>query len=83
MIELAEAARIRCDHPGCDNKQPGRMVLMASGGFAVRPQSMAWQIGLAQNGVFLARCPDHRQAIQGPEGQMLDPNPKPADEAAQ
>lgn len=59
MIELRVPAAVCCDAPGCRNKQPATLVLTASGGFAAAPRSTTWQIGVAPNGVFVSRCPEH------------------------
>lgn len=65
MIE-GSSVTIRCDAPSCFNKQPGKMVLLVTGGFGAVPQSTAWQIAAAPSGVFVVRCPEHRIVIERP-----------------
>jgi hypothetical protein len=66
LIELAQSAKIRCDAPGCHNEQMGKLMLTVTGGFAVAPQTLSWQLAAADNGVFVVRCPDHRVLIERP-----------------
>lgn len=74
MIELGAAAMIRCDAPNCRDKQPGRLVLTAQGGFAVVPQSLSWQIAIAtSSGVFVARCPAHAVATEKAAAAPAEP----------
>ena len=66
MIELHQKAFVCCDAPGCRNKQPATLVLLATGGFGAAPASMAWQVAAAPNGALLARCPEHLLKAEPP-----------------
>ncbi len=80
MIELGQKAWACCDAPGCRNKQPATLVLLASGGAGFIPRSGAWQFAKSPAGVFVTRCPEHQVAASAiPDAATATPAPVPAD----
>lgn len=80
MIQLNHPAYVFCDAPGCCAGQPAKLVLTQGGGFGVIPSSTAWQLQVAPNGVYLARCPEH-VAPPAPPAPEPPTQPTPPPEA--
>src|SRR6266850_83714 len=68
-----ETPSLECDfEKGCTAALSIKLVLNAGGTLAPRlPTGNGWQIGVAQNGVFLTRCPQHHQLLEEPTAPRL------------
>lgn len=73
MIAVELPATMECDtEDGCkagSGDTPARLgvklVLNAGGTLSPRlPQGNGWQIGVAPNGVFVTRCPQHHALVE-------------------
>lgn len=85
MIRIDVPARMCCVATDCSASHPVELILLAGGGFGIRPPMDAklWQLLLAPGGgplqPMLARCPDHVMAtseIQAPKLQVGPAGPR-------
>lgn len=79
MIAIDLPALMECDiEKGCTERLSVKLVLNAGGTISPRlPQGNGWQIGMAENGVFLTRCPKHHSLLETPTAPRLgDLRPK-------
>lgn len=71
MIQTDIRGTMTCDAQGCGEHAPGKLVMVAGGGFAFKPAAKGWQFAVGPQGVYLSRCPKHKAAIVAANGSPI------------
>lgn len=65
MIHIELPATMECVEPECGEKLGIKLALSGMGTLLPRlPQGHGWQLGQAQNGCFVCRCPKHHAVVE-------------------